>query len=64
MISEDAISDTVYFERNWNSHCERDSNGNHCWERRGVITNNAGTVFTVWQCSQCEKIIKEALCEL
>ena len=64
MISEDAISDTVYFNRNWESHCIKASNGKHLWKRRGVIMNRAGTVFTVWQCPKCKKIIKEKLDEL
>jgi len=46
------------------SNCEHDYKNKHRWESKGVISDKYGTVWEVFKCSQCCKIISEELEEL
>ncbi|MEA3430339.1 MAG: hypothetical protein U9R08_03625 [Nanoarchaeota archaeon] len=47
------------------TYCIRDYHNRHCWASIGVFAReNTGTIFQVFKCSQCGKIILEKLEEI
>ena len=47
------------------THCMKDVHNRHCWKSIGVlVTHTTGTIFQVFKCSQCNKIILEKLEEI
>jgi hypothetical protein len=43
-----------------NTKCDRDYKNKHFWQRRGTIFI-AGEILMIWQCTHCEKCVKEDL---
>ena len=47
------------------TYCVRDYHNHHCWTSIGVFVNpDTETIFQVFKCSQCNKIILEKLEEI
>lgn len=45
--------------------CLKDYKNQHCWSSIGVfVREQTGTIFQVFKCSQCNKIILEKLEEI